>query len=91
MYRVAGIDVHKKMLAVVVADVASAEGERFERRRVAATPDELRDKVRLTNRLEAMLEEAHLKLSSGVSDLVGVSGRRLLKALAAGETQPEAS
>ena len=33
-YRIAGIDVHKKMLAVVVADV-EVEGEyQFERRRV---------------------------------------------------------
>jgi hypothetical protein len=33
-YRIAGIDVHKRMLAVVIADVA-VEGEyRFERRKV---------------------------------------------------------
>ena len=34
MYRIAGIDVHKRMLAVVIADVA-VEGEyQFERRKV---------------------------------------------------------
>ena len=41
-YKIAGIDVHKKMLAVVVADVA-IEGEyHFERRQFGAHPDELR-------------------------------------------------
>ena len=37
-YRIAGIDVHKRMLAVVVADVA-VEGEyQFERRMVGTSP-----------------------------------------------------
>ncbi len=198
-YRIAGIDVHKKILAVVVADV-EVEGEyTFERRRFQSSPDHLRllaewlleqeveeivmestakywvplwaalerywkpigqkqegagpmsgrlhlaqaqsnrgrrgrkkdfpdaerlvkrlvanelilsfvpdpeqrlwrtvtrrkyqltcDKVRLQNQLEALLEEAHIKLSSLVSDLLGVSARRMLKALAEGETDPAA-
>src|SRR6516225_2148414 len=49
-----------------------------------------RDVVRLNNQLEALLEEAHIKLSSLVSDLLGVSARRMLKALADGETNPAA-
>lgn len=49
-----------------------------------------RDKVRLQNQLEALLEEAHIELSSFVSDLLGVSARRMLKALAEGETDPAA-
>ena len=49
-----------------------------------------RDKVRLQNQLEALLEEAHIKLSSLVSDLLGASARRMLKALADGETDPTA-
>jgi len=49
-----------------------------------------RNHVRLQNRLEALLEEAHIKLSSVVSDLLGVSARRMLKALAEGETNPTA-
>src|SRR5881394_4118764 len=49
-----------------------------------------RDKVRLHNQLEALLEEAHIKLSSLVSDLLGASARRMLKALAEGETDPAA-
>ncbi len=198
-YRIAGIDVHKKMLAVVVADV-EAEGEyQFERRRYGSNPDHVRllsewlieqhveevvmestaqywkpvwgalerywkptcqkredarpmsgalhlaqaqsnrgprgrkkdfpdaerlvkrlvaqelilsfvpnaeqrlwrtvmrrkyqltrDRVQLQNRLESLLEEAHIKLSSLVSDLLGASARRMLKALADGETNPTA-
>jgi transposase len=49
-----------------------------------------RDKVRLQNQLEALLEEAHIKLSSLVSDLLGASARRMLHALANGETNPAA-
>jgi transposase len=198
-YRIAGIDVHKKMVAVVVADV-EVEGEyQFERRWLATTPDSLQrlaewliqqqveevvmestaqywkpvwgaleqywkpicqkredagrrsgalhlaqaqsnraprgrkkdfpdaerlvqrlvakelklsfvpnpeqrlwravtrrrnqlsqQRVRLQNQLESLLEEAHLKLSSLVSDLLGSSARRMLKALADGETDPAA-
>ena len=36
-YKVAGIDVHKKMLAVVVADVAGEGQYQFERRQFGAT------------------------------------------------------
>jgi len=196
-YRIAAVDVHKKMLAVVVTDVAG-EGEfQFERRKLGATPGELhvlaqwlerqgveevvmestaqywkpvwgalelywkaarqrregapkmagtlhlcqaksnhgprgrkndfadgermikrlvaqelvlsfvpepeqrlwrtvtrrkyqltRAKVVFKNQLESLLEQAHLKLSSFVSDLLGVSARRMLKALAEGETDP---
>jgi transposase len=198
-YRIAAVDVHKKMVAVVVADV-EVEGEyQFERRKFGATPDQLhllaqwlvqqeaeevvmestaqywkpvwgtleqywrparqqrdgatkmcgtlhlcqaksnrgprgrkndfadgermvkrlvaqelvlsfvpdpeqriwravtrrkyqltRDKVRFKNQLESLLEQAHIKLSSFVSDLLGVSARRMLKALAEGETDPSA-
>ncbi len=198
-YRIAGIDVHKKMLAVVIADIA-IEGEyQFTRRRVGTRPSELRElaawlvaqaveevvmestaqywrpvwevlerdwrparrtrdgaspmagrlhlaqaqsnrgprgrkrdfldaerlvkrlvaqeltlsfvpdaeqrlwrtvmrrkyqlsrnRVQVHNRLEALLEEAHLKLSSLVSDLLGTSARRMLVALAAGESDPAA-
>src|SRR5882724_9643999 len=47
-----------------------------------------RNRVQLQNRLEGLLEEAHIKLSSFVSDLLGVSARRMLRALADGETNP---
>lgn len=47
-----------------------------------------RNKVQLRNRLECLLEEAHLKLSSLVSDLLGLSARRMMQAIADGETEP---
>jgi transposase len=47
-----------------------------------------RNRVRLQNQLESLLEECHIKLSSLVSDLLGVSALRMLKALAQGETNP---
>ena len=181
-YRIAGIDVHKKMLAVVVADAASEGDFIFERAQFGTTPDQLgemaawlkqrdvkeavmestaqywkpvwrelegrcrlhlaqaqsnraprgrkedfrdaerlvrrqvagelilsfvpdgeqqlwrtvthtkmqlsRDRVRLANQLEALLEDCRIKLSSLVSQLMGVSSLRMLKALAAGETDP---
>jgi transposase len=195
-YRIAGIDVHKRMLAVVIADVA-VEGEyQFERRKVGTSPSELcqladwlvaqqveevvmestaqywrpvwatleqrwrptlresagarsgqlhlaqaqsnrgaagrkkdfpdaerlvkrlvaqelklsfvpdveqrlwrtimrrkhqltRNRVQFQNRLECLLEEAHIKLSSLVSDLLGKSARSMLQAVAEGETNPE--
>ena len=49
-----------------------------------------RDRVRLQNQLESLLEEVHIKLSCLVSDLLGVSAQRMLKALADGETNPAA-
>jgi transposase len=196
-YRVAAIDVHKKMLAVVVADVEGEGNYRFERRKFGASPGELhvlaqwlvqqeveevvmestaqywrpvwgtleqywrparqqrvgagqmsgtlhlcqaksnhgprgrkndfldaermvkrlvaeelvlsfvpdpeqrllrtvtrrkhqltRAKVGFKNQLESLLEQGHIKLSSFVSDLLGVSARRMLKALAEGEGDP---
>src|ERR1035437_9993776 len=40
-YRIAAVDVHKKMLAVVVTDVAGEGEYEFERRKFGATPGEL--------------------------------------------------
>src|SRR5688572_9137313 len=197
-YRIAGIDVHKRMLAVVIADVA-VEGEyQFQRRKVGTSPSELcrladwlvseqveevvmestaqywrpvwttleqrwrpkrlgegaramsgqlhlaqaqsnrgaagrkkdfpdaerlvkrlvaqelklsfvpdeeqrlwrtvirrkhqltRNRVQFQNRLECLLEEAHIKLSSLVSDLLGKSAQRMLQAVAEGATSPDA-
>lgn len=49
-----------------------------------------REHVRLQNQLEGVLEECQIKLSSLVSDLLGASARRMLKALAEGETNAAA-
>src|SRR5437899_3983292 len=47
-----------------------------------------RNRVQLHNRLECLLEEAHIKLSSVVTDLLGTSARRMLQPLADGESDP---
>jgi transposase len=47
-----------------------------------------RDRTRLQNQLESLLEQTPIKLSSLVSDLLGASARRRLQALADGETNP---
>src|ERR1700740_671157 len=48
-----------------------------------------RDRVRLQSQMECLLEEMRIKLSSVVSDLLGATGLRILRALAAGETAPQ--
>jgi transposase len=48
-----------------------------------------RDRVRLQNQMECLLEEMRIKLSIVVSNLLGVSGLRILRALAKGETDPK--
>ena len=45
-----------------------------------------RRRVELQNQIEALLEENRIKLSSVLTDLLGLSGIRILQALAAGES-----
>jgi transposase len=48
----------------------------------------VQNRVQLQNQLEALLEELRIKLSGVITDLLGVSGRRILTALSEGETDP---
>jgi transposase len=48
----------------------------------------IRDRGREMQRVEKLLEDAQIKLSSVVSDLFGVSGRAMLHALIAGQRDP---
>jgi transposase len=48
----------------------------------------IRDRVKTTNRVHKLLETANIKLATVVTDILGVSGRAMLTALAAGETDP---
>lgn len=48
----------------------------------------LQDANRIQNRMEKVLEDANLKLGSVASDTLGVSGRRILKAVIAGDKDP---
>lgn len=49
----------------------------------------VRDRTRQIQRLEKFLESSGIKLSSVVSDLLGVSSRMMLDALVAGERDPQ--
>ena len=68
----------------VVPDVTQRLWRTVTRRKYQLTCN----RVQLRNRLECLLEEAHIKVSSLVSDLLGLSGRRMLRAVASGETDP---
>jgi transposase len=49
----------------------------------------VREIARHTQRIQKTLEDANLKLTEVMSEILGVSGRAILSALVAGETDPE--
>jgi transposase len=49
----------------------------------------IRERVNLVNRVQKVLESANIKLASVASDVMGVSGRAMLKALIEDESSPE--
>ncbi|KYF78237.1 transposase [Sorangium cellulosum] len=49
----------------------------------------VREMTQHTQRIQKTLEDANIKLSSVVSDTLGASGRAILDAIVAGETDPE--
>jgi transposase len=50
----------------------------------------IRDKATVANRVQKVLEDANIKLASVASDPLGVSGRAMLRALIAGQEDPDA-
>lgn len=50
----------------------------------------VREMARHSLRIQKTLEDANIKLTRVVSDVLGTSGRAMLKAIVAGETDPEA-
>ena len=48
----------------------------------------MQDRSRTANRLQKVLEDANIKLASVVSDVLGVSGRDMIRALIGGELSP---
>jgi len=50
----------------------------------------IRERARVVNRVEKLLEGTNIKLSSVVSDVMGVSAKAMLTALAAGASDPQA-
>lgn len=49
----------------------------------------MKQRAQHVNRLHKVLEDANLKLGSYITDITGVTGRAILDALIAGETDPE--
>ena len=50
----------------------------------------VRERSSHTQRIQKTLEDANIKLDSVITDIVGLSGRRMIEALIAGETAPQA-
>jgi transposase len=48
----------------------------------------VREQVKRVQRIQKTLEEANIKLDSVISDILGVSGRRMIEAMIAGERNP---
>src|SRR5215831_6938220 len=48
-----------------------------------------RERSRHVQRLQKTLEDANIKLDSEISDIMGLSGRKMIEALTAGESDPE--
>jgi transposase len=48
-----------------------------------------RERSRHVQRLQKTLEDANIKLDSEISDIMGLSGRKMIEALIAGESDPE--
>jgi transposase len=48
------------------------------------------ERARVSNRIQKILEDANIKLGSVASDVLGVSGRKMIEALIAGELSPAA-
>jgi transposase len=78
--------VAQELILSFVPDVEQRLWRTVMRRKYQVT----RNRVQLHNRLESLLEEAHIKISSVVSDLLGTSARRMLQAVGDGETDPTA-
>lgn len=48
----------------------------------------IREQTRHVQRLQKALEEANIKLDSAITDIMGLSGRRMVEAIIAGQTNP---
>jgi transposase len=89
-YRDAERLVHRLVAQELVLSFVPDPEQRLWRTLTRRKQQLVKDRTRFQNRLEALLEQMHLKLSSCVTDLLGVSGRRMLQAVAEGATDPVA-
>jgi hypothetical protein len=81
----------RRLLAddLTISFVPEAEQRRW-RLLTRARTTAMQQITRLRNQIEGLLEEGQIKLSRLLSDLLGLSGWRMLQALAKGESDPEA-
>lgn len=77
---------HGLIRASFVPDLATEEMRTLLRTRKQL----VREKASHTQRLQKTLEDANIKLDSVISNVLGVSGRAMVEALIAGETDPAA-
>ena len=75
---------HGLIRASFVPDVQTQEQRGLLRTRKQLT----RERTSHVQRVQKTLEEANIKLDSVISDLIGASGRSMIEALIAGETDP---
>ena len=81
----------RRLLAddLTISFVPEAEQRRW-RLLTRARTTAVQQVTRLRNQIEGLLEEAQIKISSLLSDLLGLSGWRMLQALPKGESDPAA-
>ena len=82
----AGLLAHGLVRASFVPDAQTQEQRGLLRTRKQLT----RERTSHIQRLQRTLEEANIKLDSAISDIVGTSGRAMIEALVAGQTDPAA-
>jgi transposase len=80
----ADLQAHGLIRASFVPDMATQEHRGLLRTRKQLT----RERTSHVQRLQRTLEEANIKLDSAISNITGRSGRAMLEALIAGETDP---
>ena len=80
----------RRLLAddLTISFVPEAEQRRW-RLLTRARTTSMQQITRLRNQIEGLLEEGQIKVSGLLSDLLGLSGWRMLQALAKGESDPE--
>lgn len=75
---------HGLLRGSFVPDAAQRELRELTRHRITL----VRERSRIVNRLQKVLEDANIKLASVATDIMGVSGRAMLEGLAGGQTDP---
>jgi transposase len=80
--RIAEFLQHGRLAGSFIPPASIREARALERRRVHLQ----QDRNRVINRIGRLLQAANLKLSSVLSDIVGLSGRRILRAIAGGRS-----